>query len=416
MTMWHRTGLLVLAGGVSLPLHAQWLDEHLDKSLSLRGDVWSVSRRLDNTGPVLQGSAWGSAKLDLGSAGRLVGSGWLRELSRDAATSSRGRVRELYWRYSSGAVEWKIGRQMIAWGRADGINPTDNLSPRDFTLLEPEDADLRYGNETVQMNLRSDAGTFSAIWFPRTASHTVPLVPLPMVSYEVERAPRHAQWALKWDVSGKPIDWSASYFDGIDPTPDLAGKSISPAGVVVAVRNHPLRVFGADMSFERGGTVWRAEAAWTQTRSQGRHDFLHKKPQIWLVAGPEFTLPNNTTLGVQGTLLHVRHFGDPNELASPVERAIAVRQAATSNQTSPTQFGLTWRLSSRLYNDTLQLETSGILTRPRTSGVWRTKLDYAVNDHLHLQAGSDYYFGKEQTLLGQLHSNSLVYFQARYGW
>jgi hypothetical protein len=52
----------------------------------------------------------------------------------------------------------------------------------------------------------------------------------------------------------------------------------------------------------------------------------------------------------------------------------------------------------------------------RTSGVWRTKLDYAVNDQLHLQAGSEYYFGKEQTLLGQLQSNSLVYFQARYGW
>jgi hypothetical protein len=114
--------------------------------------------------------------------------------------------------------------------------------------------------------------------------------------------------------------------------------------------------------------------------------------------------------------LHVSDFADPNQTVSPVERAIAVRQAATSNQASPTQFGLTWRLSARLLDDALQAETSGIITRPRTSGVWRTKLDYAVNDHLHLQAGSEYYFGKEQTLLGQLQSNSLVYFQARYGW
>lgn len=414
--MRHRTGLFVLAGAMSLPLDAQPLDERLDTSLSLRGDVWSVSRRLDETGPVLQASAWGSAKLDLGSAGRLVGSGWLRDLSRDDATTSRGRVRELYWRYSSGSVEWKIGRQMIAWGRADGLNPTDNLSPRDFTLLAPEDADLRYGIETVQMSVAADDGTFSAIWFPRTASHTVPLVPLANVSYAVERAPRHGQWALKWDVAGKPVDWSVSYFDGIDPTPDLAGKSISPAGVVVAVRNHPVRVLGADLSFERDGTVWRAETALTRTDSQGRHDFLHKKPQFWLVAGPEFSLPHSATLGLQATLLHVSDFADPNQTVSPVERAIAVRQAATSNQASPTQFGLTWRLSARLLNDALQAETSGIITRPRTSGVWRTKLDYAVNDHLHLQAGSEYYFGKEQTLLGQLQSNSLVYFQARYGW
>src|SRR5262245_26987442 len=31
-------------------------------------------------------------------------------------------------------ADLKIGKQIVAWGRADGINPTDNLTPRDYTV------------------------------------------------------------------------------------------------------------------------------------------------------------------------------------------------------------------------------------------------------------------------------------------
>src|SRR3989338_3899592 len=38
-----------------------------------------------------------------------------------------------------------VGKQIITWGRADGVNPTDNLSPKNYTLLLPEEGDRKTG-------------------------------------------------------------------------------------------------------------------------------------------------------------------------------------------------------------------------------------------------------------------------------
>src|SRR5262249_54766607 len=32
-----------------------------------------------------------------------------------------------------GHLDLELGRQKLAWGRTDGVNPTDNLTPRDWT-------------------------------------------------------------------------------------------------------------------------------------------------------------------------------------------------------------------------------------------------------------------------------------------
>lgn len=409
---------LVLLLAIGTPAHAQAVASRFDTTFSLRGDAWSGSRQLDNAAGIAQASLWGRTRIDLDLAGTMIADGWLREQTHATPPphSPRGRVREFYWRYAQSAAELKLGRQMVVWGRADGINPTDNLSPRDFTLLTPEDGDQRYGNEAVQLRLDTRIGNLIGLWFPHAASHTLPLLRLQNVSYTVEQPPRNSQWAVKWDASGEGIDGSVSYFHGIDPMPDLAFNGLASGGVNVAVRNHPVSIFGADLSLTRGAFVWRAEAAVTRSDSGGAQDFAHKKPQVWLVAGGEYGFDSGTTLGMQATILHVQDFLQPDNVNDPLQRTIARRQAATSNQTSANQQGLTWRLARRWRNDTLLTETSGVAVWPSHSGIWRTRIDYAIDDHTHVQAGTDYYFGPENSFFGQLGKNRLVYVQLRYGW
>src|SRR5712671_6410457 len=52
---------------------------------------------------------------------------------------------EAYITAHFGQADLRIGKQIIAWGRADGINPTDNLTPRDFEVLLPFEEDQRFG-------------------------------------------------------------------------------------------------------------------------------------------------------------------------------------------------------------------------------------------------------------------------------
>jgi hypothetical protein len=394
---------------LTLNTHAQ--TEPLDLTLSLRADAWSGTRDLDDSGSLARGSAWGRARLDLAGAGRVVADGWLAAQSHGDADHAR--LRELYVQGGSGGWDWKVGRQIVTWGRADGINPTDNLSPRDFTLLVAGDNEQRRGNEAAQLGIDTGIGTLSALWFPRAASHTIALEVLPQVSYAVQAAPRRSQWAVKLDMAGEGIDGSVSYFGGHDPMPDLSLQGLGPQGVQVAVQNNPLRVLGVDISLTRGEVVWRAEAAWMHSDSRGADDHARKKPRLWLVAGAERPVADGIIFGLQGSVQRLRNFSSPDALQDPYEREIAWRQAALSNQTAATQLGLVWRLAGRWLNDTLLAEFNGVwLDRP-ANRLWRTRLSYALNDRVQLQAGSDHTSGPAHSLFGQLRRNRLAFLQMR---
>lgn len=385
-----------------------------DGTLSLRADGWSGERRLTDRHGVATASAWASATLDGGDAGRLVGNGYL--VTGQGGDARRARVRELYWRTSAGPVNIRVGRQIIGWGRADGVNPTDNLSPRDFTMLVPEDGDARRGNDAVNLSATGGIGTFSLIGIANAASHTIPLPATAGVSYVLGKSEKPNQWAVKWEGQAEGIDGSLSYFDGADPMPTLLLGGVGPQGVQVLVRSERMRVWGADVSLARKGTIWRAEAALARSDSEGALDFNRKKSQLWLVGGGEWQIGEGRTLGLQASLQHVFDFASPDQLPDSPLRDLVWRQLATSAQTSANQRGLIWRLAQRSHGDALLLELSGIAMWPSKSGLARAKLAYDVNDHVQLLGGIDHYFGEQRSFFGQLRANRLAYLQVRYGF
>lgn len=394
---------------------------------SLRTEWWSGSRSLDDRHDLFAASLWTDGKLR-SDAGTLVWNGWLRaqhpHLDGDPHLEGRGaRVRELYWRQAFGAVDVRAGRLMPAWGRADGLNPTDNLSARDYTLLAPEDADLRFGRDGVQMDwsLPRDAGVLSATWFAQGDRHRIPLPQQPGVTYRIDALPRRDAWALKWDLTAGGVDGSVSYYDGTDLMPDLSLAALSLTGVEIALRNARTRVWGADLSVQRGAAVWRAEAAYAQPRTNDMEndvdDFTHKRPMLTVVGGPEWS-GGGWTVGAQAVWQWVRGFRSPDTLADPIARDVAWRQAATNNQVAAQQRGLTLRLARRAWNDTLLLETTLLALWPtqptqNPSGLWRSKLDYALDDHWNVQLGHERPLGPAHSQMGQLKQNRLAYVQLR---
>lgn len=383
-----------------------------DTTVSLRADGASGSRQLDRRSGAGQASAWVRTELGTAALGTVVADGWLR--AQDHATGRDGRVRELYWSYRTGPAQVKIGRQIMAWGRADGINPTDNLTPRDFTMLTPEDGDQRSGADAVQVILKSESGRLSGVFMPHASSHVIPLESIAGVRYATLAPPRDHQWAIKWDVTRGPVDGSISYFKGADLLPDLALTGVDAHGAVVTLHNSPMRVLGADLNVTGNGMVWRAESAYTKTASTGATDWNHKKGQLSLVAGPELSVGEVTTVGVQLVVQKVRGFLSPDRIAEPLVREVVWRQASTSNQVADLQRGMTLRLASRWWNDQLAAETSAVLMSDSGGGLWRTKFNYEISDRWRVLAGSDYFFGPHHSLYGALAKNSLIFAQLRF--
>ena len=95
-----------------------------------RFDFYTASKRLDGNrnlpGLTFQPRAqpkfgsWGDAKIE----GRLTDEDLV-----DHREPKQARLLEAYANLYFGAVDLRVGKQNIPWGRADALNPTDNRSP-----------------------------------------------------------------------------------------------------------------------------------------------------------------------------------------------------------------------------------------------------------------------------------------------
>lgn len=138
-----------------------------------RAGYWSSNRNLDErdgNGLLACSLAW---RQPIAQGLRAVFSGRAGQNISGEARGFDSRLREGYVEWESGDWSLRVGRQILAWGRADRINPTDTLSPRDFTALVAEDEEQRLGIDAVR--LRHDFNpelSATAVWARFTAHRT----------------------------------------------------------------------------------------------------------------------------------------------------------------------------------------------------------------------------------------------------
>lgn len=392
---------------------------------SLRTEAFSGSRSLDSgdaDGAIGAMSLWTAGRLQA-PGGRFVWDATVRAQHRLGGVPP-ARVRELYWRQPVGeSVDIRVGRLMPAWGRADGWNPTDNLSPRDFRLLAPEAQDQRFGRDGLQADgsLPGGLGQLTVHLFAAGASHRMASPKAQGARIVQEKAPRRADWAIKWERFGQGWDASVSYARGADLTPDVGLAGADGQGALLALSNRRRQVLGIDASWQRGPFVWRGEASWSAPMSRSSDSFERKRPAAWLVAGPEWT-GGAWTLGAQGVWQRVQGFRNAaTAVGGALEREVALYQSALSNQTAGRQLGLTLHVAHRAWNDTLRSELATLVLWPHgearqdasTQGLVRAKIDYAVDDAWNLQLGLDWPFGPQRSFFGLWKDNRLAYLQLR---
>ena len=164
-------------------------------------------------------------KWTLGSRGEFFAS---VELRADGTDDSRRRafVEEAYLDLYLGPMDLQIGRQILAWGQADAVNPTDFFSAWDFAdILDADNEKL--GQTSIRATWYSGDWSVEAVATPRTVSSRLPAV--------------NGRW---WPDQGPTIpnpfypnvgepELQASYRYGSESFPDgRAAWGVRAAGVV----------------------------------------------------------------------------------------------------------------------------------------------------------------------------------------
>lgn len=204
-------------------------------------------------------------------------------------------------------LDVRVGRQRIAWGTADKLNPTDNLNPDD--LEDIFDFGRHLGSNALRANYYLGnitlSGVFIPVFTPATLPYgdwvgafTEPVSPPPGIA--IGRYQDHlvlpdnklsetSSFAFKMAGTLLDYDWSVSYYDGRDDLPLLTESSLtynSDTGQFDADVNLSfprMRVIGADLAGAIGSVgVW-AEGALSLPRKTYQttyitHPFIRFQP------------------------------------------------------------------------------------------------------------------------------------------
>ena len=387
----------------------------LDLSGSVRAGYFSSSRKLDDKTNLGTGSVWIKATPNLGVDTSLFIQGWVRNDDSFRRWESSGKLREGYLNFSAGNADFRVGKQIIAWGRADRLNPTDNLTPRNFTLLTPEEDDQRMGSLAAKMTYHLQEFLLTGIWLPSMDPNVFPIAESSGI-YFTEHVPHASSFAVKIDRSGEAVDWSASYFSGLDINPDITIGAIAPPATNLILEHNRIHVFGMDAATVIGRYGLRAEAAYTWTSNAGVNDVLVKKPFFYMVMGGDRTFFDYLNFNVQYYLHQVSNYSDPQNIVNPLLRSVAIQGAVLSNQFDRFQHGVSIRVSDKWFNETLEGEIAGITTFRRSNYFIRPKLVYAFSDIMKGSLGLDIYRGESNSFFGQLRKNSLLFTEMKYSF
>lgn len=176
-------------------------------------------------------------------------------------------VREAWVSATPGLFDITLGKKIIAWGRADGINPTNRITPMNSTAFSSELDDTRQGNFLAQASFSWFFLRFEGIWLPLYAPDVLPIGGADLPSGITITDPAYpgsavenSGFAVRCDLSFPSVDGSLSYFNGYETQPGfnytsgLSGFSLIPA----AYRIH---MAGVDFSTAIGPFGVRGEAA-----------------------------------------------------------------------------------------------------------------------------------------------------------
>lgn len=322
---------------------------------------------------------------------------------------SEVKLREAYVNTYVGKFDFRIGHQIVAWGRADGFNPTDNITPKNMLIRSPDEDDRRMGNFLLRSFFNSHPVRLEAIWVPvYTASVlATDIAPLPpgiaLGSPDYPNADlENSAFALRGNVELASLDGSISYFNGYNSFPGIGFD-----GIRIVPEAYRVIVVGADFSTTISSLMgFRGEFAY-----QGPHEDHEKNvhipnPDLQYVIGGDKEFGDLSVL-IQYMGRYVFDFTElpePRNLVEIPAYEIALKNRIYVHQQDEVSHSVSFRTAWKLMHEMLNIEVLGMYDFTTEELLLRPKVSYSIADALTVTAGLERYSGPADTIFGKIDS------------
>ena len=223
-------------------------------------------------------------------------------------------LQEAYMDYYTDLVDVRFGKQVIAWGKADELNPTDVLNPQNISNFTEQKSVRKVGLLSLKADWKFYDFILESIWkteydnmkFPPADSRwgffSIPgLTPQLPDSVYPENNLENTEWALKLSRTISMFDFSISYFDGWNhaPTPELEFNPVTGEMELKSLNFKRTQMIGADFAGSVGSVGIWGEGSFFQTEDVDGTDSSIKNPYFQYVIGADYTFGYNIKVNMQ---------------------------------------------------------------------------------------------------------------------
>lgn len=330
-------------------------------------------------------------------------------------------VRELYMDIFTKKVDFRIGRQQIVWGQADGVFITDIVSPLNLTeFLLWDFNEIRLGVNAVKTKYYpTQDQTFELVWIPIFTSSILPDAnsiwrpqqdfPAPptfdstkmAIPSNIENSEFYGRYSLTKSAIDLQLIGAYTWEDEpsmhvqkvIDTSMQLTGLKITP-------EHHRLIMGGGNFSSTVAGFILRGEAAYYygkqfQTTDPKDSDALIQKDYLNYVVGIDRSLG---TWKLSGQFIQKVIFN--------------YEDAITENEIGNL---MTVMVNKTMFREQVRLELFSYIGLTNEDALVRVRGYYFPYDGLSVELGTNLFLGDSGTF-GQYHNNSMVYTRIKYSF
>lgn len=295
----------------------------------------------------------------------------------------------------------KFGRQITAWGKADGIRIADILCPQNLASLGTSNySESRLGIDAIKGTLSGTYFTADAYWIPFFRPSALPfeswnpirkaLIPssvsnggfsVPVVLGDISKPElniANSSCAARVSFWFPAIDFSLYGYYGFDDSPNLSYVPVtgSPPKITVTGKHYRYGMAGFDLAVPAGAFVIRAESAFFIERAlqlgQTSLGGCKRKNELRALAGFDWNK--------NGWMLTAQYYGD------------VVFDYVDSLARDAYEHGATANLSKTLFSETLTLSCTGLVRLNDLDGFAGLKAKYSLTDEISLALAFDGYF------------------------
>ncbi|MEC8812153.1 MAG: hypothetical protein CSH49_17890 [Alcanivorax sp.] len=300
---------------------------------------------------------------------------------------------------------WRVGKQQVVWGQADGLKVLDVVNPQDyreFNLDTFEDSRIALWTVNAEFNVSDDAtlqlllipdATYSKLadagtpYYVTSSKYRPALgaAPVPVVVQAVQR-PHHAvEFGARYRLFYGGWDLTLNYLNHYQDLPVIY-RRLEAGAIEVSPEYEPTRLYGTTATNAFGDWVVRMEAGYSTASYQLRDSFdadgIAKTAEFSSVLGLDYR-------GFTDWFLSYQWF---QSTLSNYEQDV-VRERVRQQHT--------FLLRRSLLNETLELEGFVLYSDEDKDGQVRFKVDYQVTDTLRVWSGVDVFYGNQDGQFGQ---------------